>query len=117
MRGSASCAASSFSLQIVINASPIIRYHSLDQRIFTKEKMEPKVTIGIPTYSRLPYLKEAVASSIAQTHPNIEIFISQNPHSDRRVPEEIADYCSSLRDSRIRYQLQARNLGQQPNHN
>ena len=51
--------------------------------------MEPKisVTIGIPTYNRLNYLKEAVSSALAQTYPNIEILISQNPHQERVVQE------------------------------
>ena len=82
--------------------------------------MESKisVTIGIPTYNRLNYLKEAVSSALAQTYPNIEILISQNPHQDRAIREEIAEYCKAVaaRDSRIRYQLRPKNLGPPENH-
>ena len=53
-------------------------------------KSKVSVTIGIPTYDRLHYLREAVASALAQTYPNIEILISQNPHRDRHIREEIA---------------------------
>src|SRR5579872_3680680 len=83
--------------------------------------MEPKisVTIGIPTYNRLHYLKQAVVSALAQTYPNIEILISQNPYRECGTREEIAKYCQGLaaRHSRVRYHLQPHNLGQTPNFN
>ncbi len=41
--------------------------------------MNQLVTVAIPTYSRLNYLKEAVTSALAQTYPNLEILISQDP--------------------------------------
>lgn len=80
---------------------------------------EPLVTIGIPTYSRLGYLKEAVASAQAQTYANIEILISQNPHSNGDVRAAIADYCKAVvsSDQRIRYQVHARDLGPPANFN
>ena len=82
--------------------------------------MESKVlvTVGIPTYNRLHYLKEAVASAIAQTYSKIEILISQNPHPERRIRDEIAEYCQSLaaRDPRVRYELRSENLGPSENH-
>jgi len=63
-------------------------------------------------------LKEAVSSALAQTYPNIEILISQNPHQDRAIREEIAEYCKAVAasDSRIRYQLRPKNLGPPENH-
>jgi cellulose synthase/poly-beta-1,6-N-acetylglucosamine synthase-like glycosyltransferase len=41
--------------------------------------MESKIsgTIGIPTYNRLNYFKDAVSSALAQTYSNIEIWISR----------------------------------------
>jgi glycosyltransferase involved in cell wall biosynthesis len=71
------------------------------------------VTIGIPTYNRLSYLKEAVASALAQTYRNIEILISQNPHPESRIRNQIVEYCQSLvaQDRRVRYQLRPQNLG------
>jgi glycosyltransferase involved in cell wall biosynthesis len=79
----------------------------------------PLVTIGIPTYCRIGYLKEAVASALAQTYPNIEVLISQNPHKDIRVREEIAAYCKNAAelDARIRYRLLPCNVGPPANFN
>jgi glycosyltransferase involved in cell wall biosynthesis len=80
-------------------------------------KSKVSVTIGIPTYDRLHYLREAVASARDQTYPNIEILISQNPHQDRRIREEIAEYCQGVaaRDQRIRYERRPHNVGQTGN--
>jgi glycosyltransferase involved in cell wall biosynthesis len=76
------------------------------------------VTIGIPTYNRPRYLKEAVASALAQTYPNVEILISQNPHSDPRLSAEIADYCRSIaiQHRQVAYECQPRNIGQTGNY-
>lgn len=80
---------------------------------------KPLVTIGIPTYSRLPYLKQAVASAQAQTYPNIDILLSQNPNDDSCITDTIAHYCHTLlaTDPRIRYQLHRQNLGPPANFN
>jgi glycosyltransferase involved in cell wall biosynthesis len=77
------------------------------------------VTIGIPTYSRLHYLKESVASALAQTYPNLEILISQNPHPNPTIRAEIAEYCreSANIDSRVRHQLLHKDLGPPANFN
>lgn len=71
------------------------------------------VTVGIPTYNRLAYLKEAVDSVLCQHYPDYELLISQNPCDDQRTLIETADYCARLskRDSRVRYQLRAQNFG------
>jgi glycosyltransferase involved in cell wall biosynthesis len=60
------------------------------------------VTICIPTYSarRLPYLREAVASALAQTHQEIEVLLSDNG-SDAPI-RAFADE-QSRRDARVRY--------------
>jgi glycosyltransferase involved in cell wall biosynthesis len=77
------------------------------------------VTIGIPTYSRLTYLKEAVASAMAQTYRNIEVVISQNPHPDRSVTEAIAAWCRELaqRHSNVRHHLNPTDVGPPANFN
>ncbi|HJU27587.1 MAG TPA: glycosyltransferase family 2 protein, partial [Candidatus Binataceae bacterium] len=84
-----------------------------------KRSKKRLVTVGIPTYNRLKYLKEAVASALAQTYPELEVLISQNPHPDPRVRNEISDYCRQMSklDSRIRYQLLGRDLGPPANFN
>jgi GT2 family glycosyltransferase len=70
------------------------------------------VTILIPTYSRLNYLKEAVASALAQTYPNIEVIIGQDPH-ENGLDESIVSWSQSLvsQSSKIRYQCNYKNLG------
>jgi glycosyltransferase involved in cell wall biosynthesis len=62
----------------------------------------PLVSICIPTYSsrRLPYLREAVAAALAQTHRDIEVVLSDNG-SDPSIRAFAAEQ-SSL-DSRVRY--------------
>jgi len=79
----------------------------------------PFITIGIPTYSRLRYLQEAVAAARAQSYPNIEIIISQNPHRDPEITTSIAEYCRAqeAQDPRIRYRIHPRNVGPEANFN
>lgn len=72
------------------------------------------VTIAIPTYDRLEYLKEAVASARTQTHGEIEILIGDDGTS--REMEEWSRAISNL-DSRVRYQRNKRNLGMAGNWN
>jgi len=82
-------------------------------------KKPVSVTIGIPTYNRLHYLKQSTASALAQDYPNLEILISQNPHPDAAIREPIAEYCRKLAasDSRIRYQLLPKDNGPPANFN
>ena len=45
----------------------------------------PLVTVLIPTYNRPYFLSMAIESVLAQTYPNIEIFISDNsPNEDTK---------------------------------
>ncbi len=60
--------------------------------------MLPLVTIGIPTRSRVDYLKTAVESALAQTYPRIQIVVADNNSTDGT-----ADYIKSLNDPRIVY--------------
>ncbi|HEX6186628.1 MAG TPA: glycosyltransferase family 2 protein, partial [Pyrinomonadaceae bacterium] len=66
------------------------------------------VTIAIPTYDRLEYLKEAVASARTQTHREIEILIG-----DDGTSQDINTWAASIAgiDSRVRYQRNEHNLG------
>ncbi len=70
--------------------------------------MKPLVTIAIPTLDRLHYLKESVASSLAQTYPNVEVLIG-----DDGGTREIGGLCEAIADGepRVRYQRNARRLG------
>lgn len=70
--------------------------------------MKPLVTIGLPTYKRLAYLQEAVASALAQTYSPIEVLIS-----DDGPGTEIGPWARAMaeKDSRVRYRKNERNLG------
>jgi glycosyltransferase involved in cell wall biosynthesis len=73
----------------------------------------PLVTIGISTYNRADgYLKEALASALAQSYPNLEIVVSDNCSSDGT--EALVE---SFADPRIRYFRQEVNIGANNNFN
>jgi glycosyltransferase involved in cell wall biosynthesis len=68
------------------------------------------VSIITPTYNRLEYLKEAIASAIAQTYGNFEIIVSDN-HS----PENPQAMVEAFADPRIRFFRHDHNIGMIPN--
>jgi glycosyltransferase involved in cell wall biosynthesis len=70
----------------------------------------PLVSIITPTYNRLEYLKEAIASALAQTHGNFEIIVSDNHSSEN--PQSMVE---AFADSRIRFFRHDRNIGMIPN--
>ncbi len=73
----------------------------------------PLVTIGISTYNRADgYLKDALASAVAQTYPKVEIVVSDNCSSDGTEA-----LVKSFSDPRIRYFRQEKNIGANNNFN
>jgi glycosyltransferase involved in cell wall biosynthesis len=56
------------------------------------------VTIVIPTYNRISYLKESLNSALLQTYQNLEIIICDNNSTDGTF-----EFCSSLKDDRVYY--------------
>lgn len=74
--------------------------------------MDILVTIAIPTYKRLSYLKEAVSSALVQTYPNVEILISQDPTHEGLEPS-IQRWSRALAEQnpKVRYQFNSQNLG------
>jgi glycosyltransferase involved in cell wall biosynthesis len=72
------------------------------------QRMTPVVTVCIPTFRRLHYLKESVGAARAQTLQNIEVLISDDGDSAelRHWSERVA-----LEDSRVRYRRNEKNLG------
>lgn len=78
--------------------------------------MQPKVTIGIPTYNREKYLKEALESVLTQDYPNIEIIVSDN-HSTDGTEEYIKTVLEENADKNIHYNRMSQNLGHGPNWN
>lgn len=67
----------------------------------------PRVSIVIPTFNRLPMLREAVASALAQRYPDLEVLVSDNA-SDDGTREAMASHRS---DPRFRYFRNETNLG------
>ncbi len=68
----------------------------------------PLVTAVIPTFRRPRLLARAMESVLAQSEPRIEVFVSDNASGD-----ETADVLEAFaaRDSRVRFVVQAENLG------
>ncbi len=67
----------------------------------------PLVTVVVPTFNRIRYLKEALESAIAQTYRAIEIIVSDDGGAED-VREEVLP---SLGDSRILYRRNPATLG------
>ncbi|GEM_PF-781097 len=80
---------------------------------------KPLVTVGIPTYCRLSYLKEAVASALAQTYRPLEIRIHQNPHTDVTVTRAIQNWAQEMADRHpeVHFTLHEANIGSCANFN
>jgi glycosyltransferase involved in cell wall biosynthesis len=76
--------------------------------MLTSAAVTPTVTICIPTYRRLNYLKEAVAAAQAQTLRDIEVLISDDGDSEalKRWAENAV-----RADPRVRYRRNEKNLG------
>lgn len=72
----------------------------------------PKVSIAIPTFNRVNYLKLAIESSLAQTYSNVEVIISDNASTDK-TSEILAQYS----DSRLVKIRQPTNVGMMANWN
>lgn len=74
--------------------------------------MSKKLSIAIPTYNRLPYLKECIASILNQTFQDFSIFVFDNA-SDEPVEEEL----KKLNDKRIYFIGSDKNIGSAGNIN
>lgn len=66
----------------------------------------PLVSVVIPTYERVGYLSEAVASVLAQTWPHLEVIVSDNAS-----PTDPGPMLAAFADPRIRLYRNAANLG------
>ena len=66
-----------------------------------------KIDIALPFYGDVLFLKEAVASVIAQTDPNWHLLVVDDGYPDETLP----DWFSGLNDSRISYLRNVENLG------
>ena len=74
----------------------------------------PRVSVGLPVYNGEDYVAQAIESILKQTFTDFEFIISDNCSNDHT--EKIClEY--GLRDSRIQYYRQPKNLGATPNEN
>jgi len=74
----------------------------------------PLLTVGLPVYNGLPYLGQALESLCRQDLDDVEIIVSDNASSDG-TGDLVRDL--ALRDRRIQYVRNPRNLGSAANHN
>ena len=72
----------------------------------------PSVTIAIPTYNRLSFLRQAIDSALSQTHSNIQVVVSDNASDDGT-----AEFVTSIRDPRLLFLRQEANIGMLRNWN
>lgn len=70
----------------------------------------PVVSVVMPTYQRLTYLREALESVLAQTYGDFEVVVSDNSMSD-----QVRELVESYGDARVRYRHNGRNIGLQAN--
>lgn len=75
---------------------------------------DPEISLGLPVYNGEEYLAGTIESLLSQTYQDFELIISDNASTDgtQDICEEFAK-----RDSRIRYDRLASNLGAAPNYN
>jgi glycosyltransferase involved in cell wall biosynthesis len=71
-----------------------------------------KVTVGIPTYNRSAWLREAVESALAQSYGDFRLLICDNASED-----DTEDVVKSFGDPRIDYQRSPSNVGMIANFN
>ena len=69
-----------------------------------------KVSVCIPTYNRVHYLAEAIASVQQQTFPDWELLVCDDGSRD-----DTPDFMASLTDDRIRYLRHEQNIGKSNN--
>jgi glycosyltransferase involved in cell wall biosynthesis len=74
----------------------------------------PLLTIAIPTFKRLAYLREALRSSLEQTYSAYEVLIS-----DDGASEELREFCEmqARAEARVRYIHTPKRLGLSGNWN
>jgi glycosyltransferase involved in cell wall biosynthesis len=76
----------------------------------TRASTEPLVSVVLPTYNRVNYLREALSSALNQTYQNFELLVRDNAST-----EETRKVVQAFCDPRIRYHRHAENIGQTEN--
>jgi glycosyltransferase involved in cell wall biosynthesis len=70
------------------------------------DKPAPKISVCLPTYNRAHYLRETIASMLAQTATDFELIVADNCSTDS-TPQVVA----AFQDPRIRYVRNDENIG------
>lgn len=70
-----------------------------------------RVFIGIPTLNRPRYVRETIASVLAQTCRNFRVIVSDNA-SEPAAASSVRDYVKALGDARFSFHQQGRNVGE-----
>ena len=78
----------------------------MDNSMETYSSDPPLISVIIPTYNRPDYLREAIASVIDQTYPNLEIIVSDDCSTQN--PKGLIE---SFQDPRLRLRRNSKNLG------
>lgn len=65
-----------------------------------------EITVGIPTFNRSSWLKESIASVLAQTYPHFRLIVSDNASDD-----DTSNVVQSFDDVRIDYVRSEHNVG------
>lgn len=71
----------------------------------------PTVSVIIPTYNRPAYLREAIASVLAQSYPDFEVIVTDDASPEHASGETSQTVVNAFHDSRIRFRRNAANLG------
>jgi glycosyltransferase involved in cell wall biosynthesis len=71
-------------------------------------EISPTVSVGMPVYNGLPYVREALTALLAQDYPNFELLISDNCSTDATAA--VALEMTAGRDG-VRYWKNPRNIG------
>jgi glycosyltransferase involved in cell wall biosynthesis len=70
------------------------------------ERNRPVIGVVIPTYSRVEFLKEAIASILEQSYGEVRVLVM-----DDASPDGTAEYLATIKDPRFRFMVNGRNLG------
>lgn len=62
-----------------------------------RSKTAPQVTVGLPVYNGMPYLREAMSSLLAQTYSDFDIMVVDDGSTDDSL-----EYLRSIPDPRLR---------------
>jgi len=85
-----------------------------NRRISELTASRARLSIGLPVFNGEKYIKEAIDSILAQSFSDFELIISDNASTDHT--EQICrEYV--IRDSRIKYYRNLKNMGASYNHN